>query len=66
MKTIKAIKTKADYKSALARIEELVSLNPKKGSAAYNELDVIGTLVSTYEGIHFQIEAPSSIVAPSH
>lgn len=37
--------------------------NPKKGTAIYDELDVLGTLVSTYEEIHFLIEAPDPFAA---
>ena len=63
MRTVKPIRTKADYKAAMERIEELIALNPKKGTAAYDELDVIGTLVSAYEEIHFPIEAPDPVEA---
>jgi HTH-type transcriptional regulator/antitoxin HigA len=60
---IKPIRTKADYKAALERIEELIILNPKKGTTAYDELDVIGTLVSAYEDIHYPIDAPDAVEA---
>jgi HTH-type transcriptional regulator/antitoxin HigA len=63
MKTIKPIRTKADYKNALQRIDELIASNPKKGSSAYDELDVIGTLVSAYEDIHYPIDAPDPVEA---
>lgn len=63
MKTIKPVRTKAEYRTALARIEKLISLNPKKGSAEYDELDIIGTLVSAYEDIHYPIDAPDPIDA---
>ncbi|MFO0323196.1 MAG: type II toxin-antitoxin system HigA family antitoxin [Bacteroidota bacterium] len=63
MKTIKPIRTKADYKNALQRIDELIASNPKKGSSAYDELDVIGTLVSAYEDIHYPIAAPDPVEA---
>ena len=63
MKNIKPIRTKTDYKAALERIEELIALNPKKGTSAYDELDIIGTLVSAYEDIHFPIEAPDPVEA---
>jgi len=63
MKTIKPVRTKADYKAAMERIEELIALNPKKGSTAYDELDVIGTLVAAYEEIHFPINAPDAVEA---
>jgi len=60
---IRPIRTKADYKSALARIEELIATNPKKGTAAFDELDVIGTLVAAYEDIHYPIDAPNPVEA---
>jgi HTH-type transcriptional regulator/antitoxin HigA len=63
MKTVKPVRTKADYKAALQRIDELIALNPKKGTAAYDELDIIGTLVSAYEDIHHPIEAPNAVEA---
>lgn len=63
MKTIKPVRTKADYKAALARIEELIASDPKKGTAAYDELDVIGTLVSAYEDINYPIDAPDPVEA---
>lgn len=63
MKTIRPVRTKADYKVALERIEELIALNPKKNSAAYDELDIIGTLVAAYEDLHYPIEAPDAVEA---
>ena len=52
------MRTKADYNAAMKRIDELIESNPKKGSAAYDELDMLGTIVSAYEDIHYPIEAP--------
>jgi HTH-type transcriptional regulator / antitoxin HigA len=63
MKHIKPIRSKSDYKSALTRIEELIVSNPKKGSSEYDELDILGTLVSAYEDIHYPIEAPNPVEA---
>jgi HTH-type transcriptional regulator/antitoxin HigA len=63
MNNVKPVRTKADYKAALARIDELIALNPKKGTPAYDELDIIGTLVSAYEDIHYPIEAPDPVEA---
>lgn len=60
---IRPVRTKADYKAALKRIDELIATHPKKGSMAYDELDVIGTLVSAYEDIHYPIEAPDPVEA---
>jgi HTH-type transcriptional regulator / antitoxin HigA len=63
MKSIKPIRTKSDHKAALKRIDELILSGPKKGSAAYDELDVLGTLVAAYEDIHYPIEAPDPVEA---
>jgi len=63
MKMIKPIRTKADYKTALKRIEALIALKPRKGTFLYDELDVMGTLVSAYEDIHFPIDAPDVVEA---
>jgi HTH-type transcriptional regulator / antitoxin HigA len=57
------IRTKKDHKAALKRIDQLIMKNPEEGTAAYDELDVLGTLVSAYEDIHFPIEAPSPVDA---
>lgn len=46
---IKPIRIEKDYREALKRIDQLIVLNPKEGSAAYDELDVISTLVEDYE-----------------
>jgi HTH-type transcriptional regulator/antitoxin HigA len=63
MNTIKPIRTKADYKNAIKRIDEIILTNPKKGSALYNELDISGTLAAAYEDIHFPIGAPDTVEA---
>lgn len=63
MKNIKPIRTKADYKSAMKRIEELIALNPQKGTAAFDELDILGTLAAAYEDIHYPISAPDPVEA---
>ena len=63
MKAIKPIRTKADYKTAIKRIDELIAMNPQKGTAIYDELDVLGTLVSAYEEIHYPINAPNPVEA---
>lgn len=63
MITVKPVRTKAEYKFALARIEELIALNPKKGTVEYDELDIIATLVSAYEDIHYPILPPDPVEA---
>lgn len=61
MVSIKPIRTKSDYNNAIKRIEELIAKNPRKGSNAFDELDVLGTLVSAYEDVHFPINAPDPV-----
>ncbi|MCW3086572.1 MAG: transcriptional regulator [Bacteroidetes bacterium] len=63
MATVKPVRTKSDYKAALKRIDELIAKKPKKGTDAYDELDVIGTLVAAYESIYYPIEAPDPVEA---
>ncbi len=43
--------------------DKIILKNPKKGTAIYDELDVLGTLVAAYEEIHYPIEAPDPIAA---
>lgn len=61
MSTMKPIKTKKDYKAALKRIDYLITKNPVEGNPVYNELVVLGMIVSTYEDIHYPIEAPDPV-----
>ncbi len=56
MEKVKPIKTKNAYKAAIKRIDEIILSNPKKGSEAYCELDLLGSLVAAYEDIHFLID----------
>jgi len=66
METIKPIRTKTDYKRALNRIDDLILKKPKINSVEYDELDILGTLVSAYEDIHFPISAPTPIETIKH
>jgi antitoxin component HigA of HigAB toxin-antitoxin module len=54
MNAIKPIRTKNDYNAAFKRIDELIAKNPKEGTAAHDELDVLGTLVSHTRTFMFQ------------
>jgi HTH-type transcriptional regulator / antitoxin HigA len=60
---IKPIRTERDYRLALKRIDELITLDPKEGTSAFDELDLISTLVESYENIHYQIDAPDPLKA---
>jgi len=60
-RTIRPIKTVADYKSALKRVEEL--LDAKLGTQEGDELEVLTTLIELFENEHFPISMPSPIDA---
>jgi HTH-type transcriptional regulator / antitoxin HigA len=62
--TIRPIRTKTDYKSALKRIEALMTA--RRSTQQGDELDVLATLVEAYEAKHFIIEAPEPVEAILH
>ena len=59
--TIRPIKTKKDYKAALARVEQI--FNAKAGTEEGDELEVLGILIEKYENEHFPIDLPDPIEA---
>jgi HTH-type transcriptional regulator/antitoxin HigA len=61
MNDIKPIRTKADYKTALKKIESLMSA--KANTAAGDRLDVLVTLVEAYERTHFPMDLPDAVDA---
>ena len=58
---IKPIKTEEDYEVTLKRIDELMDSIPN--TPEFDELDVLVTLVESYEEKHYFIEAPDPISA---
>ena len=58
---IKPIKTKTDHRLALKRVDELWDAKPKTTEG--DELDVLVTLITAYEDIHFHISAPEPVDA---
>lgn len=58
---IRPIKTEQDYNSAIKRIEEL--WGAKKDTPKGDELDLLVTLVESYEMKHFPIAPPDPIDA---
>ena len=58
---IKPIKTEADYQSALKEIETLFGAEP--GTPKGDQLDILITLVETYEDEHYPIPLPDPIEA---
>ncbi len=58
---IKPIRTEADYQAALFRIEAL--WGAAQGTSEGDELDVLATLVGSYEIEHYPIDLPDPIEA---
>ncbi len=58
---IKPIKSEADYKLALKRLEEI--FDAPVGTSDGDEADILGLLVDEYEKKHYPIEAPDPIEA---
>lgn len=61
MVNVQNIKTEADYAKAVARIEALMDADA--GTAEADELDVLATLVESYEDRHHAIDLPDPIAA---
>lgn len=59
--SIKPIKTEQDYENTLVRIHELMESIPN--TPEFDELDILTTLVESYEEKHYRIEAPDPISA---
>lgn len=53
---IKQIKTEAEYRFALKRLDEIFDAAP--GSEECDELEILGLMVDNYENIHYPIEVP--------
>lgn len=58
---VKPIKTEADYKEALQRLE--IIFDAVNGSSESDEADVLAVLIDEYEKKHYLIEAPDPIEA---
>jgi len=58
---LKPIKTEADYRAALERLEEI--FDAKLGTLESDELEILGLMVDDYENKHYPIEAPDPIEA---
>ncbi len=55
------IKTEADYRAALKRLEEIFDV--QLGTPESDELDILGLMVDDYEKKHYPIESPDPIEA---
>jgi HTH-type transcriptional regulator/antitoxin HigA len=58
---ITLIKTETDYEGALAEIEQLFEANP--GTLEADRLEVLTTLVGSYENQHYAIPLPDPVEA---
>jgi len=58
---LKPIKSEADYRAALKRLEEI--FNAEIGTPESDELDILGLMVDDYENKHYPIDAPDPIEA---
>jgi len=58
---LKPIKTEADYRAALKRLEDV--FDAKLGTPESDELDILGLMVDDYENKHYPIDAPDPIEA---
>ena len=59
--TLRLIKTKKDYQTALARLE--VIFDAKPGTPQGDELEVLGILIDKYEQENYPIDFPDPIEA---
>lgn len=60
---IRPIRNKTDHKAALREISTLMDADPKRGSAEFDKLDVLVTLVHAYEEKHHPIAPADPIEA---
>lgn len=58
---VRPIRTERDHDAAVARIEAL--MGARMGSVEGDELDVLATLVESYERKHHAIDAPDPVTA---
>ncbi len=58
---IKPVKTEADYRDALKRLETI--FDAAIGTPESDEADVLGLMIDEYEKKHYPIEAPDPIEA---
>jgi HTH-type transcriptional regulator / antitoxin HigA len=58
---VKPIRTKSDYKKALAEVEHL--WGAKSGTPEGDRLDVLATLIDVYESEHYPMEQPDPVEA---
>jgi HTH-type transcriptional regulator / antitoxin HigA len=58
---MKVIRTEAQYDQALERVYELLQMHPVLNSPEGDELDVLSTLIESYEAIHHPMAASDPV-----
>jgi HTH-type transcriptional regulator/antitoxin HigA len=59
--SVKGIRTKKDYETALDELERL--WGAKSGTPEGDRLDVLATLIDAYEAVHYPMDPPDPIEA---
>lgn len=60
---VRAIRSEEIYREVLARVSDLIDMDPAPESPEGEELEVLGTLVEAYEAKHYPISTPDPIEA---
>jgi HTH-type transcriptional regulator / antitoxin HigA len=60
---IRPVHTESDHKAALKEISRLMESDPEPGTPDGDRLDILATLVESYEARHFPIDLPDPIEA---
>jgi HTH-type transcriptional regulator / antitoxin HigA len=63
VRPLRPIRTRADYRAALAEVSPMFDREPEPGTPEGDRFDVLVTLIEAYERKHFPIEAPHPIQA---
>lgn len=61
--SLKLIKNEKEYDNALDRVDELMEINPKMGTALSDELEVLVMLIEKYEEKNWMISEPDPVEA---
>ena len=58
---IKVIRTETQYEDALERVYQLLQTNPAIDTPEGDELDLVVTLIETYEAVHYPMNASDPV-----
>ncbi|MCA9325183.1 ImmA/IrrE family metallo-endopeptidase [Candidatus Saccharibacteria bacterium] len=63
MNRIKAIRNEEDYKQSLELLQDLLIADPDPNTERGEQLQILSTLIESYEATNFPIEAPTAVEA---